>query len=673
VDGVSGESLQGVIFEITTLAGERIRNPQNGSFEFITDNSGMIRLPELPAGSYVATETRALPGYRLAQPLVFQVGHDRDYIITVRNYRYPDYTIRKIDGHTGEPLAGVQFEVAHFFGGVEERLRNPRDGSFIWTTDGAGLIRIPHLAHGTYVARELRPLPGFQIADPVIFVVNDFEPTTLTVHNYRYSVWNILKLDGNNDQPLQGVVFEVARLYGTGHTGDRLRNPNTGSFEFVTGANGMVTIGSLQPGTWIITETRPLPGFIGAEPQIITVSGTTVDTTITFRNYRMGEITLRKIDGDTNQPLQGVVFEIHRQNGERVQNPRDNTFEFVTDNAGRINLGFLPVGSYVAVETRALAGYQLADPTPFEVIQGRDLTVTVRNYRQAELTIRKINSITRAPLGGVFFQISRPDGTMLVNPLTGGHDFITDARGIIYLPSIEDGVIYVRETRALPGFLIDEEVTRVIINAEARQREHLVTIENTPAAGLLIIAINGTTNEPLQGIEFEVRHADGRLVTGQMLDGNQTDTHANSPQLSANGLFVTDARGRINLNHLPPGVYHVRVTSNEHGLQADDNVHVVTVRPGEQAVLEVRLNPLAGLRLTAVDAITGRGLFNVEFMIFDGNGHNVGVFRTDNNGVIDFSHILNPGRYLRPFRLVVTLYAKCKPQRSTKSIRTRCT
>ena len=673
VDGVTGDSLQGVIFEITTLAGERIRNPQNNSFEFVTDNAGMIRLPQLEAGSYVTVEKMPLPGYKPADPMPFVVGHDRDYLITIRNFKYPDYTIRKVDGYTNEPLAGVQFEVAHLFGGVEEKLRNPRDGSFVWTTDGAGLIRIPNLPHGTYVAHELRPLQGYQTAEPVIFVVNDFEPTTLTVHNYRYSVWNILKLDGDTDRPLQGVIFEVARYYGTGQTGDRLRNPNTGTFEFVTGTNGTVTIGSLEPNTYIITETRPLQGFIAAEPQIITVDGNTVDTTITFRNYRMGDINIQKLDGDTNRPLQGVMFEIHRQNGERVQNPVNSSFEFTTDSAGRINLGFLAPGAYIAVEKRSLDGYQLAEPTTFEVIEGRDLTVTIRNYRQAELTIRKINSITRSPLEGVYFQISRPDGSLLINPRTGGHDFITDSRGIIYLPVVEDGVLHVRETRALQGFLIDEEVTRVVVNAESRKREHLVTIENTPASGLLIIAIDGTTNEPLQGIEFEVRHADGRLVTGQMLDGNQRDTHANSPQLSANGLFVTDARGRINLNHLAPGVYHVRVTSNIHGLQSDDNVHVVTVHPGEQAVLEVRLNPLAGLRLTAVDAITGVGLYNVEYMVFDSNNQVVGVFRTDNMGVIDFSHILNPGRYTIRLTQTIRGYSSDDMPRTVEFIAGRIT
>ena len=552
IDGVTGESLQGVIFEITTLAGERIRNPQTGDFEFMTDNAGMIRLPHLEAGSYIAVETRPLPGYMMADPMPFVVGHDRDYIITIRNYRYPDYNILKIDGVTQEPLAGVQFEIARYFanGRVGERLRNPADGSFTWTTDRAGLIRIPNLPHGTYVATEIRALPGYMLADPVIFVVDDHHPTTITIRNYRYSEWNILKLDGDTNQPLQGVVFEVAHFFGSGTTGERIRNPQNGSFEFVTDAAGIVRIGALQPGTYIITETRALPGYRAAEPVIITVTGREVNT-----------------------------------------------------------------------------------------------TVTIRNYRDAQLTIRKINSLTRAPLEGVVFEISRPDGTRLVNPQTGFHDFVTDRNGLIFLPVIEDGRFYLRETRALPGFIVDEEVIAFNIDASARQRDHVLTVENTPAAGLLVIVTDAQTHRPLQGIEVEVRHADGRVITGQMLDGNQPSTPANSPQLAPNGNFLTDSRGRINLNHLAPGVYHVRLPGSMSGYQADTDVHVVTVVAGQQAVLELQIAPLAGLRLLHIDAITGAGIFNVEFMVFDHNGRVVGNFYTDNNGVIDFGAILVPGRY----------------------------
>ncbi|MCL2853162.1 MAG: SpaA isopeptide-forming pilin-related protein [Defluviitaleaceae bacterium] len=552
LDGDTNEPLEGVLFEITTLAGERVRNPVNGSFEFVTDNAGMIRLPNLEAGSYVAVETRPLPGYMAAEPVPFVVSHDREYIITIRNFRYPDYTIRKIDGNTQEPLAGVQFEIAMYFasGRIGERLRNPQDGSFVWTTDRAGLIRIPNLEHGTYIATETRPLPGYQLADPVVFVVDDHQPTTITIRNYRYSEWNVLKIDGDTSQPLAGVVFEIAHHFGTGTTGERIRNPHNGSFEFVSDNAGIVRFGPLEPGSFVITETRPLPGYRAAEPVIINVTGREVDTRI-----------------------------------------------------------------------------------------------TIRNYRDAELTIRKINSITRAPLAGVVFEISRPDSTRLINPRTGFYDFVTDRNGLIFLPVIEDGRYYLRETRPLPGFVVEQEVIPFNIDASARQREHVLVVENTPAAGLLIVKIDAQTRMPLAGVEFEIRHADGRIVSGMPLDANQPGTPVNSLQMTANGNFITDSAGRINLNHLAPGVYHVRETRALDGYQLDDTLHVVTITAGQQTVLEVENAPLAGFRLLKIDAITREPIFGVEFMVFDANNHVVGVFYTDDRGLIDFSAILAPGRY----------------------------
>jgi uncharacterized surface anchored protein len=429
----------------------------------------------LSPGAYIAVEIRALEGYQLADPTPFEVVQGQDLTVTVRNFRMGDINLRKIDGDTDQPLQGVIFEIHRANG---ERVRNPLNNTFEFVTDNAGRINLGFLAPGAYFAVETRALEGYQLADPTPFEVVQGRDLTVTVRNYRMGDVNILKLDGDTNRPLEGVRFEIHRL-----NGERVQNPTNNSFEFVTDNAGRINLGFLTVGSYLAVETRALKGYQLADPvPFEVIQGR--DLTVTIRNYRMGDINILKIDGDTNRPLQGVRFEIHRQNGERVQNPLNNTFEFVTDITGRINLGFLDTGVYIAVETRALQGYQLADPVTFEVIQGRDLTVTIRNYRQAELTIRKICSVTRSPLGGVFFQISRPDGTMLVNPLNGGHDFITDSRGIIYLPAIEDGVLYVRETRALPGFLIDEEVTRVIINSETRQREHLVTIENTPASGL---------------------------------------------------------------------------------------------------------------------------------------------------------------------------------------------
>ncbi|MCL2188680.1 MAG: SpaA isopeptide-forming pilin-related protein [Defluviitaleaceae bacterium] len=654
IDGMTGQPLQGVIFEFSTLEGELIRNPVNGSFEFVTDSSGLIRLPMLPAGSYVATETRPLPGFKPATPVVFIVGHDRNYIITVRNYRFPDYNIRKLDGHTDLPMEGVQFEIATFFanGSIGERLRNPLDGSFVWTTDHAGLIRIPNLPHGTFVATETRTLPGFRLAEPIIFVVDDHEPTTLTVRNYRYSEWNIRKRSGDTGLPLASVVFEVAHFFGTGTTGDRLRNPLDGSFEFVTNAAGIVRIGALEPGTFIITETRPLAGYVAAEPVVFTVNSGASDTTITIYNYKMPTYVIRKLCGDTNRPLAGVMFEIahyfgNGNAGQRIRNPQNGSFEFVTDVAGLIYIPSLPQGTFVAIETRALDGFILADPVVFVVGDNQNTTITIRNYRAPSLTIRKINSVTRQPIQGVVFEIASISGERIINPQTGFFDFVTDRNGLIHLPAMNDGTFFVTETRAAQGYFGLDEAVVLHINSQTRQQNYLLVIENTPASGLLIIKRDAHTGRPLQGVEFEVRHADGRLVRGQMADQNQPNTPANSPNIAPNGNFLTDHRGMIHLSHLAAGVYHITETRALPGYILDATVHVVTITPGRLTTLEVVNEQMAGLRLLKIDSVTRRGIPGVEFRIFDfiTNQEVAGPFITDNNGVIDFTGILPAGRY----------------------------
>ena len=653
--GDTNRPLQGVVFEISTLAGERIRNPQNNSFEFVTDAAGLIRLPNLPAGTYVATETRALPGYALAEPYIFVVGNDREYIITIRNYKQPSIVIRKICGDTGQPLAGVEFEIAVYLdnGRTGQRLKNYAvDNSYTFTTDRSGHIYLPTLPDGRYVAIETRPLPGFMVAQPTIFTVGVNGDLTVIIRNYRYPDFAILKLDGDTRQPLQGVHFEIAHDLGNGQAGQRLVNPADNTTTFITDAAGRINLPGIAPGRYIAIETRALPGYVVEGPTIFTIEAGQ-NRTITVYNFKRADWVIRKRDGDTREPLAGVHFEIARyfgngNAGERLRNPIDGSNTFITDSAGLIQLPNLEAGTFIAIETRALPGFIVAEPRIFVVgADAQNTTIDIYNYRRPNLTIRKINSYTRQSIEGVAFEISRLNGERVRNPQTGFFEFLTDRNGLIHLPDIEDGTFIVTETRPAPGFIGLTDPIILEINAAARQREYLLVVENDPASGLLIIKTCAQTNEPLQGVEFEIRHADGRLVTGQILDGNQPNTHANSPQLGVdgNGRFLTDARGRIQLNHLPPGVYHITETRALPGYQLDTTVHVVTVLPGQQAVLRVENAPLAGFRLLKICSVTRNPIFNVEFMVFDSNNQVVGVFTTDNNGLIDFSAILAPGRY----------------------------
>jgi len=571
--------------------------------------------------------------------------------------------IKKTCSVTGRLLQGATFNLVHTSAGVSGTL-GTTIGRF--TTGPSGIIVVTGLVPGSYVVIEETPPPNFTLSvnnTQTAFLAPDGHSVVeLSFANDPYGSLLITKRCEVTARPLQHAEFRVTRSDGS--------VVGTANGLFTTNAQGYVSISNLPPDTYVVTEIRSPAGFhLDGVPQTIRVNATGNVYQVNFTNLPYSTLTIRKFDASNMTPLAGARFEVRRTNGEWIGS-------FVTNANGLITIPNL-MGWFSVTEVSPPPGFMLGD-NPTQIVEvGAGLgagsgsgsggnvsnavapaVLTFLNYRYSNLTIQKINSITRAPLAGVHFEISSPDGTRLINPQTGFHTFITDRNGLIFLPVIEDGRFYLRETRALPGFIVDEEIIAFTIDAEARRRasqgvgagmgagtNHVLVVENTPAAGLVIIKTDAQTGRPLQGVEFEVRHADGRLVMGQALHGNQPSTPANSPQLGANGRFITDHNGRINLNHLVPGVYHVRETRTLDGFVLDTTVHVVTVTAGEQSVLEVANVPLGGVRLLKMCAFTGRPLHNVEFMVFDRFGNVVGVFYTDNNGLIDFSGILVEGRY----------------------------
>jgi hypothetical protein len=67
--------------------------------------------------------------------------------------------------------------------------------------------------------------------------------------------------------------------------------------------------------------------------------------------------------------------------------------------------------------------------------------------------------------------------------------------------------------------------------------------------------------------------------------------------------------------------------------------------PGKMATIQLTNKPKSGLRLVKIDSFTKKGIYNVEFMLFDKNYKFVGVYYTDNNGVIDFTDDISEGKY----------------------------
>jgi uncharacterized repeat protein (TIGR01451 family) len=278
-------------------------------------------------------------------------------------------------------------------------------------------------------------------------------------------------------------------------------------------------------------------------------------------------------------------------------------------------------------------------PKDIEITNNQFHKLVFENRKISGLQIKKIDSATRQPVSGVEFSIAKMNGERIGS-------YTTDKDGLIYV-SLEPGWYTVTEEKA-EGYILDATPRNVEIKAGAPV---LLEIENTPMAGLLIVKTDEQTGKPLQGVVFDVMRADGQRVSGNITDGNQPGTEANSPNRTTSpngdisGSYTTDKNGRILINSLPAGEYHVVERNALDGYELDTNVYSVTVTPNKLATLQLTNRQKAGLRIIKIDSITKKGIYNVEFMVFDQNNKVVGTYYTDNNGVIDFSGILSEGRY----------------------------
>jgi len=631
-NSVTGQLLQGATFSVTRVSSGN-DSGQAGTIigHFTTNHSGILVISGLDPGYFVIEETNPPPNFTLSlnsRQHVFLRPDDTSVVeLTFSNDPYGSLLLSKSCSVTGVPLQNAEFRVVNSSGAVVGTANG------LFRTNAQGEVLIPNLPPDSYVVTETRAPNGF---------ILDSTPQTIRVNatgnTYRLEFTNtpessviIRKVSGFDRSPLAGARFTVQHQNG-GTVG-----------EFTTNASGVIEVPNLL-GWVIVTETHPPTGYTLSANNSRTVEvrpGSPV--ILEFVNERIPGLTIEKVD-ENGRALAGAEFEIRRPDGSLAGRQ-------VTNRAGVAIFPGLEPGVFIITEVRAPEGYMIIEgPRTIELRAGENRVERFVNPKLPSIVIRKICGDTGRPLAGVVFEFARylangQTGQRLKNyAVDNSYEFVTDASGHIYLPTLEHGTWIAIETRPLPGFMAAQPVTFRV----GQNGDHTIIIRNyryPEASGLLIVKTCAQTDRPLQGVEFEIRHADGRLVRNAITDENQSGTHASSPQLTATGGFVTDARGRIQLNHLPAGVFHITETRALEGFELDTTVHVATLVPGEQTVLRVTNRPLGGIRLFKYCAFTGQGLFNVEFMVFDHRNQVVGVFYTDNTGIIDFSGILVQGRY----------------------------
>ena len=584
--------LEGVTFLVTDSSGAVVGS---GNGEYITDENGRVVITDLEPGTTVtAREVKTLEGYVLdGAPKSIEIKEGEVQTLRFYNQKQGTLVIRKLDKLTGEPLAGVEFELTYAEGGYVDDANGHLSSKGLYTTDANGEIRVSGIT-GTIVVKETKTVPGYTI-DPgtqtQTVTVNPEDTQTLTFYNTPGTTLTIQKyIEGTNNEPLAGVTFLITDSAGT------LLGPSNG--EFVTDRNGQIILEDLEPGVTITAkETKTVDGFVlDGTPQSILIKEGEAQQ-LTFFNKRAGGVEIIKVnEADQTERIPNVTFEIRQMDGGLVDT-------VTTDSQGRVYVE-LEAGDYYAVEIQAGEGFQV-DSTPhyFTAKDNETTTLTVTNKAFSGIIIHKIDSVTEEGIYGVKFVLydssKKPIG-----------EYTTDDEGYIYIDDLPmSGRFYLRELEAAEGYTLDKEYKTV--NVQAGKTVH-IEWENTAVTGQIQIykyaaeyneVTGAAPGTPLEGAVYEIVHE----RSGKVVD-----------------YITTDVRGVAASKPLPLGRYKIVEVTAPAYWQVDATVHDVTLEfPGQIIKLSAYDKP-SSLGVT----LTKRG--NAEVLAGNQMRYDITVANTSN-------------------------------------------
>ena len=558
--------------------------------------------------------------------------------LTFFNERKGNLIIRLRDSVTGQPIIGAEFRVTTISGAYVADNEGLTSSKGLYKTDENGEIRLLLLQPDAYEITQLTTDTDHVMDSvPQTIRVDASDTQSIEFKNSPLQSLVITKVADNSGKPLAGVTFLIT--YGNGM-------PVGGSNgEYTTDENGRIVLTGLAPGTTIVAkEIRTVKGYaLNPMPQTITISGAYGQTytaasagtagavsgntgggnELTFTDSQLNTLTIHKYEEGTEmQPLEGVEFKVTDGSGAPVGNSNGI---YYTDKAGSITIPDLEAGTVIKVqETKAIDGFVLDGmPQTIEIRgSGEANELTFWNNRQGALVIRKLDSVTNAPLAGVEFQITYADGRYVDaanGKLNSNGLYTTNRYGEIRIYGIT-GTVVVTEEKTLPGYTMAEESQTAVVNADSTTT---LTFYNAPMGGLLITKSDEESGERIKGVRFEVRKMSGEIV----------------------GTYTTDRQGVIYLTSLEAGWYQVTELKAADGYKLDATPAQVCVKDGQTAQLMLTNVRMASIMIRKIDAVTKQGIYGVKFVLYDEGKTPLGEYTTDQDGYIWIKDEYPEGKY----------------------------
>ncbi|MGL5414661.1 MAG: SpaA isopeptide-forming pilin-related protein, partial [Clostridium sp.] len=345
------------------------------------------------------------------------------------------------------------------------------------------------------------------------------------------------------------------------------------------------------------TQTVTIGATNVSKPQNVTV----VDGQIN------GSIKIVKTNENGSEKLQGAEFKVTGPNGF------DQTV--TTDNNGAAELNNLAWGTYTIKETKAPVGYALNNqPQTVEVTKDSVGQVQVSTFKDTQilgkLQIVKTNE-KGEKLQGAEFTVTGPNGF--------SQNVTTDANGVANLSNLAWGTYNIKEIKAPQGYDVQNNIQPVVINANNVQTVQVSNVVDGAMSGKILITKLGKDGAKLQGAEFTVKDANGKIVA----------------------TATTNANGVAEVTGLPWGTYTIQETKAPQGYTLSGKT--ITVQVNAQNVDKTQNITVNDTQVLGAIQITKFGKDNTklqgaEFTVTGPNGFNK-VVTTNASGVANLNDL----------------------------------
>ena len=592
-------------YDIVNADGKVIVNKDTLLESAVSDSDGLVQfVKDYPLGAYYAREIKAPAGYVSSSEVIdfdaTYAGQDiRSIKLTYEFFNAPiTFNFTKTDITNGAELTGATLTVLDKDGNVVDT----------WTSDAKEVHVIKKLVVGeTYTLREEYAPFGYLKATDIQFVVKDTgEVQHVNMKDEAATGSIVVNKDGEVvlDADIKkgywsNLVFNFLKRSLSGVTFDVYAKENIVSLDglntvyynagdkvatIITDDKGIARIDDIPLGRYYLVETKTLDGFvlddtpIDADLSYVDQNTKVVYAGMNVTNERQKvQFTVVKTDSETKKALEGAVFglfakdDIVNKDGKVIVKADTQIESAVTGKDGKVTFtSDLPLGQYYVKELEAPKGYVKSDKTFAVDASYQGDKVKVIEFEAAfenapiKVEFSKTDITGEKELPGAKLSVIDSEGKLV-------ESWTSEAGKTHMLERLPVGKYTLREESAPYGYKVAKDVTFEVKGTAEIQK---VSMKDEQAVGKIVIEkTDKVTGNPIEGVVFEVRDKDGKVLDTLTTDKNG---HAESKELpictyNEDGSFKEDTH------------YTVVETKAAEGYIIDETAHDVVLKYSDKA------------------------------------------------------------------------------------------